>query len=366
MLRLTVRTKSKCAILLLALMGFADTLSARTLSVSEQFAEVQEMISVREVDAEQVIGPLITQLGQTKSESDRSALLSGIVSLARDTSTSPSYIRAYIQSKLPPIALRLAGDTSLDWVLRGAALMALREIAASKDQLEQAVQIARSDQSKNRDYIASRGRLLQSYLDHRLNNSIANVEFETKADLAKERTALAFLRTRGLNATFDQLTASIAAFEPEEVRALFDASVYTAQLRESEGDLKLWFSLTTACSSARHKLARAPEIVKDLLANRLDINVRDSLNNAPLLITAQYCPLVVVRALVEGGAKLNVFNAQKVSELSMAILGDRWDVVRYLVDQGARMPKQAIDDLFIELPEEQDKLAILKKAELKP
>ncbi len=324
------------------------------------------MISVREVDAEKTIGPLIRQLGETKSESDRRSLLTGIVMLARETSATPGYIRAYIQTALPPVALRLASDMSLDWSLRGSALMAMREIAASKDNLERAIEIARSDRSKQRDYIASRGSLLRGYLDNRLNDGITNVEIESKGNRAKELYAIEFLRTRGLNPSYDQLTFSIAAFEPEEVRALFDANAYTAQRKEIKGDFALWSGLATACSSSRHKLERAPEVVKELLAQGLDINVRDALNNSPLLITAQYCPLVVVRALVEKGAKVNVFNAQKMSELSMAILGNRWDVVRYLVDKGARMPKQAIEDLFIELPEEQDKLDALKKAELKP
>jgi hypothetical protein len=348
------------------LFGLSSSVSAQKKSISEQFALVQESITVREVDAAQTIGPLIKQLGETKTSSDRMTLLQGIIEIARETSPYPSYIKAYIQTELPPVVLSLASNTNLDWTVRGTALMALRSISASKAQLEQAIQIAQTDTSKNKDFIISRGKLLQSYLDGLLNKGITQVEISITGDRTKEREAIAFLRTRGHNPTYDQLLSSISEFEPLEVTALFDANTYSAQHRKSDGGFELWTSLTSGCARHLSAISQAPTLINIITTQGLDINIRDDLNNSPLLLAVQYCPLTVIRAMVEKGAKVNVFNAQEVSELTMALVVNKWDVATFLIDSGSRLSKKSIDEVFLESPEEPAKLAILKKAESKP
>ncbi len=352
---------------LLALLAACVSVSAQTKSVSEQFAEVQELIQgARDVDAEQIISSLINQLQETKSATSRKALLDGLIDLARETSPYPTYIKAHIQRQLPSVALSLARNTSLDWALRGKALMALRSISANKTELEQAILIAQTDQSKEKDFIASRGLLLKTYLEGLLKGGITQVEISTTGDRVKERAAIAFLRTRGLNPTYDQLNSSLLNLELEEVAALFDANTLSQQRRQANEDLDLWSTLSTGCHSSQHRLAHASDLVGLLHKRGLDINARDDLNNSPLLLAAQYCPVEVMQAMVSNGAKLNVFNAQKVSELSMAIVSNKWDTVAFLVEQGSRLSKKAIEELFLELPDNPSKLAILKKAESKP
>jgi hypothetical protein len=352
---------------LFALFGLCVSVSAQTKSVSEQFADVQALIQgAREVDAEVTISSLINQLQETKSAISRKALLDGLIDLARESSSYPTYIKAHIQRQLPPVALSLARNTSLDWTLRGTALMALRNISANKTELEQAILIAQTDQSKEKDFIASRGLLLKVYLEGLLKGGITQVEIATTGDRTKERAAIAFLRTRGLKPTYDQLTSSLLDLEPEEVAALFDANTLSQQRRQANEGLSLWSALSSGCHSSKHRLEHASDLVGLLHKQGLDINARDDLNNSPLLLAAQYCPVEVIQAMVNNGAKLNVFNTQKVSELSMAIVSNNWDAVAFLVEKGSRLPKKAIEELFLELPDNPSKLAILKKAESKP
>lgn len=332
-------------------------------SVSESFAELQEKIRLEPVDARSEIAPLIFRLKSTTSPSDRDALLSGLVDLGRFDSRYPRYIKAYIREELPAVALAIAQDGSVSWATRGKAITLLGAIDASEVEIRKAIEIARNDQSKERDYIASRGRIMQDYLYQRQRGGGNEFRMSPPEDSQKERKALEILRTRSLKPTFDSLLTSVAVFEPIEVEALLDAGAFTfrEQNRVQKGEMEVWVSMMTGCHDAHRQLEQFDATVAKLLAGGLDINSRDQLNNSPLLHAGQFCPLIAVRSLIERGAKVGVMNAQGVTELSMAIFANRWDVASYLVEHGSRLPKKTMENLFIEPPSEPEKLAIIAK-----
>jgi ankyrin repeat protein len=70
----------------------------------------------------------------------------------------------------------------------------------------------------------------------------------------------------------------------------------------------------------------------------------------------------VIQFLVEAGADVDHANRQGHTPFAAAIVANRWDVAEYLVDRGARLSEAEIDRLFIELPREPERRALLRRA----
>jgi hypothetical protein len=341
----------------------AGATNARAGSVSEDFAAVLERIARGEIDPEVEIRSLLLRVSTAKSASERDLTLEYLTDMGRADGRSPQYIKQYLRVHFPPVALTVARDAAVDWAIRGRALMALRTIDASEAHLREAIEIARADRTEHRDYIASRGNLLVEWLELRLRAGTSDIPRDEGVDKEAERIALEFLRTRGVKTNYDQLKVSIGKLEPIEIEALFIAGAFSQKVRAEKGEWELWqFATSIGCSASAPRQAQYKATIESLTRRNVNINGRDALNNSPLLLAGQYCALAAVRAFVESGAKTGVMNKQGMTELSMAIMGNRWDVAAYLVDQGSRLPKKSIDELFIEPPDDPVQKALLVRA----
>ena len=101
-----------------------------------------------------------------------------------------------------------------------------------------------------------------------------------------------------------------------------------------------------------------PAMVKELIARGANVNARSTVNDwqrqvtaepraiyrpagglTPLLYSAREGCVDCAKALVEGGAQLNLTDPDGISPLLLAIINDHYDLASYLIDKGADVNK---------------------------
>jgi hypothetical protein len=309
------------------------------------------------VDPARDLAPLLAALRTAKGDG-RKDLISAIEDLGGYDGSSPAAVKSFLQREAPPVLIEIAQGKA-DWTVRGDALMALRSLNASDEFLDRAIAMAQADTSKEAGYIRSRGELLASWKQSRPQPPVSDAVVSPK-DPAKERRALAFLKQRGLGVSVQQLEISAGEGNAEEVEALLDAGL-SAGAQGRIGSV-LGRAAGMRCALSAGNTEGRVKTLRLLIDRGADVKQKDELDNTILLMSAQHCPLPVVQVLVEAGAPLNARNKQGMVPVSMAFLGNHWDVAEYLIDKGARLTKADVDAVFFELPTEPRKLALIRRA----
>ncbi|HET9315187.1 MAG TPA: ankyrin repeat domain-containing protein [Vicinamibacteria bacterium] len=337
-------------ILAVTAVPFADAASASSL-VEKAKAAVER----GDVEPGRDLAPLVAAL-RTARGGGLDTLIDGIEELGAYDGPSPAGVKAYLQQEAPPALIEVARGKA-DWTIRGDALMALRSLNASDEHLDRAAAVAAADTTKEAGYIRSRGELLLDWKRSRPQPAAGTTE---PTDPARERKALAFLKARGLRVSVDQLQASAREGNADEVEALLDAGLSPNAGGRVGSALDMAAGL--GCAMSEGDLEGRLATLRVLIRRGADVKAKDPLDNTVLLTSAQHCPLPVVRLLVEAGAPVDAVNRQGVSPLSMAFIGNRWDVVEYLVDKGARVRKADVDSVFFEMPTDPRKVALIRRA----
>ena len=111
-------------------------------------------IASGKVDLARDLAPLVGVLRAPASTEDLRTAIDKIKTLGCATGSSPAEVKHYLLEQSTPLLLKI-GATGPTAFARGDALMALRELGASRAVLDQAATIAEKDSD---DYVRSRGR----------------------------------------------------------------------------------------------------------------------------------------------------------------------------------------------------------------
>jgi hypothetical protein len=332
--------------------------SARAESVHSLVQRAEAAIARGDLDPARDLAPLVEAL-RGASGDDARALVLAVEKLGQHDGLSPAAVKAWLQQEAAPALLEIAGRKG-GWMLRADALMALRTLNASDEALDRAIALAEGDTSEEAPFFRSRAQLLREWQAARPRPPVASA-----VRLADERRAraLAFLRLRGLGATAPQLETAASQADVEMVEALLDAGV--GPNAAGVAGPMLAAAAGVACMSAPGDVERRVRTVRLLIEHGADVKARDEVGNTILMRAARSCPLPVVQALVEAGADVRALNQEGMAPLSIAFMGGNWPVAEYLIDRGARLKKADIAAVFFEMPEDEKKLAIVRRATAK-
>jgi hypothetical protein len=334
---------------MLVLLLLASTVAASDAEVRAKIGRAKAAIDSGSVDLERDIRPAIDMLRKSKDDDDQRRLVDDIVDLGRHDGSSPAAVKKYIKDEMTPILLGLAANKSNSTFLRGDSIHGLRDMGASRAALEEVTRMALADAD---GYVHSRGEILENYIKSM--PAGAHEDAARPVDAAQERDAIAFLKSRRLGVSADQLERSAMEAKPEEVKALLAAGVAV----DGEGDDTPLIAAMRACSGG--ETAELVETVELLLAAGADVKRLDDNKNTPLISAAQYCGEKVVSRLVAAGADVNIVNGSGMTPLMIAVFNSRFEAADALVAKGARLTKEQAD-IAAQMPDPRAK-AIAQKA----
>lgn len=144
------------------------------------------------------------------------------------------------------------------------------------------------------------------------------------------------LARRGIPVVEDELWSAIMDPDAENLHLLLEAGVGPNIRRSHVGDTPLLFAVTMAPARGEAaKEAALTSMILDLISHGADVNAADETTDAtPLLQAAQYCPPGIVRALIKAGARLQTAARGGATPLMMAVIFEKTETVRILVESG--------------------------------
>lgn len=306
------------------------------------------------IAAEDDPAKLVSQLRSVKDEDDLARVADRVGDVGDADGDSPAATKQYLVEHATPLLIAIAENTKYKWSLRGSAIHALRDLRPSRAILQRVADMALADKDS---YVQSRGEILANYIRSLPENEANAIK---PADAAKERDAIAFLKTRRLGVSVDQLRDSSLEAKTDEVEALLAAGVDPNAGDASDAPL---VRVMQGCSQG----GETDDIVKTvetLLAGGADVKRKDGNQNTPLMSAAQYCGPRVVRALLAAGAEPSPRNGSGITPLGMAMIMSRWDAAEALVEKGARLDATEAQMVSGAASDARGK-AILKKATAK-
>jgi uncharacterized protein len=320
--------------------GTAVALVVLLFSISLARADSYQEISARRdavkaaivagtVVPERDIAPLLDMLRKSYDDDDQRHLVEAIVDLGEADGSSPAAVKRYILAEATPILTAIAGNRANSNFLRSDAITGLRQLGASRSALQNVTDMALKDPDS---YVQSRGEILQNY--------IKSMPAEGKAsaikssDPAKERDAIAFLKSHDLGVSLDQLNRSAGESNAEEVAALVAAGVDPNGGPAGEGPLD---SAISGCSRNSGENEAVLKTIDTLIAAGADVKRIGDNKNTPLLSAVQYCGAGVVQRLVQAGANVNAINGSGTTPLMMAFFMKHLDAAEALVAKGATL-----------------------------
>lgn len=270
---------------------------------------------------------LVQALRTTKDQDDLARVVDRIGDVGDADGASPAAVKQYLIEHATPHLVAIAENTKYKWSLRGSAIHALRDLRPPRAILQKVVDMALVDKD---EYVKSRGEILENYLKTLVDSEAGAVK---PKDAATEADAIAFLQTRKLGVSLDQLRLSAIDGKADEVEALLAAGVDPNA--GDEGDAPLIRAMLR-CSSDGESDDVALTVAA-LLKGGADVKRKDDNQNTPLMSAAQYCGARVVRQLLAAGAELTPRNGSGITPLGMSILLGRWDAAEALIEKGARL-----------------------------
>lgn len=345
--------------LLLAVWCGAFAVVVQAASPSALVAAVDARIEAG-ADARAEIDALLEQLGRNGDEDVVDDLLDAVERIGDADGTSPQAVKQYLRAQAP-VVLRKIFAGRFSWSLRSDALMLHRTLEASDADLQQAIALAKADTSPQRDFMISRGELLQDWLDHRDPERRAELDV---APAAGSGTALAEARELGIGVNVDALMDAARRGAVEEVRVLLDAGL------DVNAKSSAWMSPLAAaaygnCALPNVDLRGNLDVMDLLFARGVQPDAFDERGNPILMPAVQQCPIAIVRRLLDGGAQVNPVNKQDFTPLEMALMLGKIDIAELLVERGARRDPAKLDRLYAETPSDPRVQAVLKRAAAK-
>ncbi len=287
-----------------------------------------------EVDPQRDAARLVDALRRARDVDDQRQLVEKIEDLGAADGGSPAAVKRYLVDEATPILVKIA-KTGKNSFLRGDAITALRSLRPPRAVLEEVADMAEKDSD---EYVQSRGEILRNFIKS-LPEEAAVSTIKPK-DEAREQKAIAYLKTKNVGVSADQLRRAALEGNFNQVRALLDAGVDVNAGGWSESPL--YAAVFSGCGAANGENESLAKTVDALLAAGADVKRKDDNGNNILTSAAQMCGGKIIAKLVGAGADVNVVNGSGVSPLGMALIMQKLDAAEVLVDEGARLDaKQA-------------------------
>ncbi len=287
-------------------------------------------IASGKVDPARDLAPLVGVLRAPASTDDLRTAIDKIQTLGSATGSSPAAVKQYLLEQSTPLLLKIGSDGPTVFA-RGDALMALRDLGASRAVLGQAAAIAEKDRD---DYVRSRGEILRNFMKSMpAGGAAAEV---AAGGGAREATGLAALKKKGLGVSADQLRRSSMEGNADDVQALLDAGV-SANSGASLNDSPIYFAVFSGCGAKSGETEGLVGTVGLLLKGGADVKRKDDNGNTILMSAAQMCGGKIVSSLIAAGADVNVANGTGITPLGMAFIMHKADAAEALVTGGARL-----------------------------
>jgi len=318
------------------------------------YDRAKRAIAAGTVVPERDLAPLIGVLRAPASTDDLRSAIDKIESLADARSGSPTAVKQYLLEQATPLLLKVGAQGPTQFA-RADALIALRNMGASRAVLDQAAAIAERDPD---DYVRSRGEILRNFMKSMpAGGAAADVK---GSGGERERAAIAKLKKRGLAVSTDQLQRSSLQGIPADVQALLDAGV-NVNSGATLSDTALYFAVFSGCGGKKGETDGLVGTVTVLVAAGADLKRKDDNGNTILTSAAQMCGPKIVGKLIAAGAEVNVANRSGITPLSMALLMHRPDAAEVLVASGARLNTSQVQMLSASVTDPREK-AILQRA----
>jgi Ankyrin repeats (3 copies) len=350
----TMKTTTLVTTALLFSVACATALAATGPGPNVLYDRAKRAIAAGNVVPERDLAPLVNVLRGPSSEEDLRAAIDRIETLADASGTSPAAVKQYLLEQSTPLLLKVAASGPTVFA-RGDAVMALREMGASRAVLEQAATIAEHDRD---DFVRSRGEILRNYIKSMpAGGAAADIK---SAGGAREQQAIATLKAHKLGVSADQLRRSSLEGNAADVQALLDAGV-GVNSGASMSDSAIYFAVFSGCGKVQGETEGLVSTVNVLIAAGADLKRKDDNGNNILMSAAQMCGPRIVTALIAGGADIKVTNGSGMTPLSMALLMRHPDSAEVLVAKGARLTPSQVQMLNASVTDPKAK-AILQRA----
>ncbi len=336
------------------LLGLASTVALAAGNPSVLYDRAKRAIAAGNVVPERDLAPLIDVLRGPSSEEDLRSAIDKIETLGDATGASPAAVKHYLLDQSTPLLLKVAaGGPSV--FARGDAVMALRNMGASRAVLEQAATIAEHDRD---DYVRSRGEILRNFIKSMpAGGATADVK---SAGGQREQQAIASLKSRKLGVSADQLRRSSLEGNATDVQSLLDAGV-NVNSGTALSDSAIYFAVFSGCGKNQGETEGLVSTVNVLIAAGADMKRKDDNGNNILMSAAQMCGPKIVSALIVAGADLKVTNGSGMTPLSMALLMRHPDSAEVMVNKGARLTPSQVQMLSASVTDPRAK-AVLQRA----
>ena len=333
--------------------GALDSGNADAANPSDLYARAKRAIASGNVVPERDLAPLVAVLRGPSSEEDLRAAIDKIETLADASGSSPAEVKHYLLEQSTPLLLKI-GATGPSVFSRGEAVMALRNMGASRAVLDQAATIAEHDRD---DFVRSRGEILRNFMK---SMPAAGAAADVKSGGPREQQAVLDLKKRKLGISADQLRRSSLEGNAADVQSLLDAGV-NVNSGSSLGDSALYFAVFSGCGGKQGETDGLVNTVNVLIAAGADVKRKDDNGNNILMSAAQMCGPRIVTALITAGADIKVTNGSGMTPLSMALLMRHPDSAEVLVAKGARLNASQVQMLNASVTDPRAK-AILQRA----
>jgi hypothetical protein len=311
---------------------FLIAAAVTAVSASDIEDQVKQAIASGHVVPERDLAPLIQAARNAQDKDEQQDLIEAIGDFGAADGDSPVAVKKYLLEKSMPFLIEVAGKRGSDVFLRWEAMAALRSMNAPRSVLMQLADMCDKDPD---DFIKSRGEILRNYAKSLPETSETKSIKPTNA--AHEQEGIAFLKSRNLGVSLEQLRQSALAGKADEVAALLKAGVDPNGGPASDSPLN---RALQGCSSPNGNEQGIVDAVNALIAGGADVKAKDENDNTPILHAGQYCGAKVTDALIAAGADVNASNKTGMNALLMALILSHFDTADALVAKGARLTGQ--------------------------
>jgi len=294
------------------------------------YNNAKRAIAAGNIVPERDLAPLIAVLRGPASTEDLGTAIDKIETLGDANGSSPADVKHYLLDQATPLLLQIGASGPTQFT-RGEALIALRDMGASRAVLEQAATIAEHDRD---DFVRSRGEILRNFIK---SMPVGGAAADVKGGGGDhQKRATATLKARGVSISADQLRRSSLQGNAADVQLLLDAGV-NVNSGSSLSDSAIYFAVFSGCGAKQGETEALVQTVAVLIAAGADLKRKDDNGNTVLMSAAQMCGSKIVSQLVAAGADVNFTNGSGMSPLSMALIMYHTDAAEALAGSGAKL-----------------------------